>query len=335
LKKAIKLGIGFTGSPYSASQIAELAKLAERSRFYSIWIAEDYFLRDSITLLSTVASATKEIKLSSGIINPFTRHPALIAQTAATLDELSKGRYTLGLGSGELKLIASMGRKVDHPLGSMRESVDIIRSLLSGKETSFEGKYFAISKARLGINPYISRTDDDKFGRYASKVRIYLAAIGPKMLDLAAKIGDGVLLTAGITTETARQSILNLKKARAESNGVRTAFSTAGYIVTCLDKPSSLVKLFVADMANSWPQNFIESGVIEKHVDELRHEYIKRGIRGATSLVTDDMIRAVVACGRRYEVEEKIFNYWRSGLAQPILIPMDTRARDLIVSLGN
>jgi 5,10-methylenetetrahydromethanopterin reductase len=332
LKQNAKVGIGFTGSPYSAIQIADLAKMVEKSGFGSIWIAEDYYLRDSITLLSCAMVATEEINVGSGIINPFTRHPALIAQTAATLNELSRGRFILGLGSGELKLIATMGKHVDHPLRAITESVEIIRSLLKGNRLDFQGSDFKVSQAKLGSNPYISESEGDDFGQRIHETKIYLAAIGPEMLDLSARIGDGVLLTAGVSCETTRRSVSILRKVRAEHSD---PFTLAGYVGVCLGEPSIAVKTFVADLANIWPQNFIDAGIETKDIGSLKDAYEKRGLEGAASHVTEEMIRAVIALGTVSEIEERISDYEKAGMENPILIPMGMPAKDLIGKLAS
>lgn len=304
--------------------------MAEESGFDSIWIAEDYYLRDSITLLSCAAYATEKIKLGSGIINPFSRHPALIAQTAATLSELSKGRFTLGLGSGEQKILGTMGIQVDHPLRSMRESIGIIRTLLEGKQVDFQGSDFRVSQVKLGSNPYISRSREDEFGKKIYETKIYLAAIGPRMLNLSAKIADGVLLSAGASCETARQSIAKVRGARAKYSTEGRPFISAGYVGVCLSEPSIGVKMFVADLANIWPQNFLEAAVDPKQISELQEDYARKGLEGAVQRVTQEMIRAVVAIGSVSEVEEKVSEYVSAGVEQPILIPIGTSAKDLI-----
>jgi 5,10-methylenetetrahydromethanopterin reductase len=334
LPRKNRIGIGFTGSPYTATQVADLARSAEKSGFDSLWIAEDYYLRDSITLLSCAAYATSSIELGAGVVNPFTRHPALIAQTAATLDELSKGRFSLGLGTGDPESIGFMLGKIRRPLRSMRESVQIVRVLLKGKRANFQGSDFRLTNAKLGANPYILQSADDDFGKNELDIKIYLAATGPKMLDLAAKIGDGVLLSAGTSFKTASESISILNRSKPNSKRARR-FSIAGYLAVCLGKPTVHVKKFVADLVSVWPQNFILSGINQKQVEELRTLYWRKGERTAASLLTKEMIEASVACGSASEIEKKISDYRKAGIEQLILVPLGTRAKDLIMTFAS
>ena len=191
----MKMGIAFSGVPFAINTVAELVKRAENKGFSTAWFAEDYFLRDAITAMSFTAALTKRIKLGTGIINPYTRHPILIAETIATLSEAAGGRIFLSLGTGVGPLIEQMGIKFRKPLTTIREAVEIIRNALTGNPVTFEGEVFNIRDVRLGYNPYLSQLGEFKLKR--GNIPIYIAAIGPKMLQLAGKIGDGVLLTAG------------------------------------------------------------------------------------------------------------------------------------------
>ncbi len=304
--------------------------MAEKFSFSSIWIAEDYFLRDSVTLLSCAAYATEEIRLGSGVINPFTRHPALIAQTGATLNELSRGRFALGLGSGSPEMLAAMGTQIDHPLRSMRECVEIIRLLARGEPVDFHGSDFRIKQAKLGSIPYYSEDGGD-FAKGIRHTKIYLAAVGPKMLELCARIADGVLLTAGISCDTVGKSISILKKARSEYTN---SFDLAGYVVACLGEPSIAAKKFVADQAIVWPSTFVDAGIKADEIQDFQSLYRRKGLEAAIPQLTDEMIRTIVAFGTVSEIEEKILDCERAGIETPVLIPMGTPAKGLISRIG-
>lgn len=158
----MRLGIGFTGAPFSVMEIVNYAKLAEKTGIDSIWIAEDYFLRDAISIISSAATSTQKIKLATGVINPYTRNPILIAQTMATLDEISNGRTILALGTGVPFIIENMGIKFEKPLTMIRESVRIIRMLFKTEKVNYQGKVLKVKDIEFGKNPYfelLSRLD--------------------------------------------------------------------------------------------------------------------------------------------------------------------------------
>ena len=325
------LGIGFTGTPYSVREIVELAKLAEKEDFSCFWFAEDYFLRDGITNISCVAYATSRIQLSTGIVNPFTRNPVLVAETIATLNELSGGRMRLALGTGVQPLIESMGIEFRHPLAAMNDAVAIIRELLEGKVVNYSGKVFTAKEVRLAQNPYFDLVETNL---KVSSVPIYVAAIGPKMLELAGKIGDGVLFTAGFSVWDVKQAIPKVKDG-ARSSGRSEAVKVGTYIVSSLGEASREIKGFLAfDVAYSRPENVIAAGIPEQKVTKIHEAVMKKGLAEASELVSDDIIDQFAACGTRGEIQAKVEEFRKAGVSEPILLPLGTDAAELIRSVS-
>src|SRR5262249_38604424 len=147
----------------------------------SLWSGENWG-RDNVTLLSYVAAHTDRIGVGTSIMNVFSRSPALIAQTAATLDELSGGRASIGLGtSGALVIEQWHGVPYRKPLQRTREYIEIIRLALSGERVNYDGEIFHLQRFRLGFNP--PRTN----------IPIYVAALGPKNVELTGELADGWL----------------------------------------------------------------------------------------------------------------------------------------------
>jgi 5,10-methylenetetrahydromethanopterin reductase len=326
------LGIGFTGAPYSAREIAELAKLAEKQGYSSFWCAEDYYLRDAITNISCASFATSKIEICSGIVNPYTRNPVLVAETIATLNELSGGRIRLALGTGVKPLVENMGIEFTHPLAAIEEAVTIIRSLLEGKEVNFSGQIFKAKGVKLGTNPYFELVPSLL---KVTPVPIYIAAIGPKMLELAGRIGDGVLFTAGF-------SVWNVKKAipivmqGIEASGRSTGSAKIGtYLVSSLGEASMQVKGFLAfDVAYSRPEAVIASGIPEKEVQTIHDAVMKSGLPEASKLVSKNIVEGFAACGTKREIQAKLEEYRKAGVTEPILLPMGTDAAELIRSIS-
>ena len=326
------LGIGFTGAPYGIRNIVKFARGAERRGFSSFWFAEDYYLRDAISNVSCVAYSTENIRVSTGIINPFTRHPVLIAETMATLDELSDGRANLALGTGVLPLIKRMGISVHHPALAMREAVFVIRSLLEGKKLNFTGEVFSTEDVVLGDNPYLQSSDG--FPRL-SNIPIYLAAIGPKMLALAGEVADGVLLTVGLGPENVERSLREIEKGAAKADRSAKELDTAGYVLTCLGSPGRSIKRFSAfRLAHASSEDLTVVGVPERIVNEVREAYMKNGIDSASLLVTDKTASYFAAFGTKEQIEGRIEEFRKSGLTHPILMPRDTNPLELMNSLA-
>ena len=162
-------------------EFVELARLAESLQFDQIWVSNDLFFRSAPVLLAAAAGATREIVLGTCILNPYSVHPAEIAMIAATLQELSAGRFLLGLAAGADDFLAWAGIARDAPLARTREAVIAIRALCSG-----------VSPADVpGSGPGWLR--DARLRIPAATTPIYLGAMSPRMLALIGEIADGGL----------------------------------------------------------------------------------------------------------------------------------------------
>src|SRR5207245_2861000 len=134
MKKGNRIGLSYVIGlgPNSAKEMVGSAVLAEKNDFDSVFVPEHYYDRESPSVLGAITHVTSKIRIGTGVINPFTRYPSLIAMTATTLDELSGGRFYLGLGSGGVIGSLSHGipneftnQEFNHPLGHLREAVII------------------------------------------------------------------------------------------------------------------------------------------------------------------------------------------------------------------
>ena len=328
----VTIGIGFTGTPFNARQIASFAKKAEERGVSSFWIAEDYFLRDAVTLSSCAAFATNNIRICTGVLTPFTRNPVLLAQTSATLNELSKGRIGLVIGTGERSLIESMGVNYRSPIASMTESIKMIRTLLNGEELTHSGRVFSASKARIGCNPYL---DPPKENFIPSPVKIHLAAIGPKMLELSAQLADGVLLTAGLSARKVADSQAIVSESLKREANRPDDFEIAGYILCCYGKPSRRLRRFVADAVNIWPDNFLAAGISESSIEAISSAFENGNADAAHDLVNDNLVNSVAATGSKRDIERKVEEFVKAGLSHPVLFPFETDVEPILDLIGD
>jgi F420-dependent oxidoreductase-like protein len=181
----MKLGLNL---PYEGSlafpEAVELAQRAEALGFESVWMPEAYGT-DAISILGALAARTERIQLGTGIVNVFSRTPALLAQTAATLDLISGGRFNLGLGtSGHQVVTGWHGMAFDQPLVRMRETITIVRQVLRRDRLLFEGEVFHLDKGLKLLARPIRET-----------VPIYLATLTPGGLRLTGELADGWIPT--------------------------------------------------------------------------------------------------------------------------------------------
>jgi 5,10-methylenetetrahydromethanopterin reductase len=152
-----------------------LARAAEAAGFDQFWVSNDLFLRSVPVILAAIAQATERIEIGTCVVNPYTMHPAEIAMLAATLDELSGGRFNLGIAAGGSELLKWVNIAHTHSLAETRRAIIQIRAMFAG--TLAEG-WTAEAYMRFPV---------------ARPVPIYLGAMGPQMLRLAGAVADGVL----------------------------------------------------------------------------------------------------------------------------------------------
>ena len=163
----------------SIEDIVEMSTRAEREGYEFVWLPETWG-RDAVTVLATVAERTDEIGIGTSIMNVYSRSPALIGQTAATLQEASDGRFRLGLGaSGPILMEGWHGVEYGNPLRRTRETIDVVRQVLTGETVQYDGEYFQLAGFRLRQGPPEEAPPIDAGG------------MGPKSVELAGRFGDG------------------------------------------------------------------------------------------------------------------------------------------------
>ncbi|GMQ84514.1 MAG: LLM class F420-dependent oxidoreductase [Acidimicrobiia bacterium] len=189
MRLGINLGYWGTAVAEDSSIITEVEKLG----YDSVWTAEAYGA-DALTPLAFLAARTETIKLGAGIMQMPARSPAMTAMTAATIDQMSNGRFLLGLGvSGPQVVEGWHGRPYGKPLGLTREYVTIVRKALARDEpVTFDGEHYQIpyrGEGATGLGKPLKLMLKPK----NPQLPIYLAAIGPKNVRLTAEIADGWL----------------------------------------------------------------------------------------------------------------------------------------------
>lgn len=157
------------------------AKEAEKLGYESVWVTQLPDARDAALVLSAYAAATQWVRLGTGVLPIYTRHPTAMAQMAASLDEMSAGRFILGIGvSHKVTVDAMWGMKLEHPVEAMREYVSIVRASLADGSASVDGKFFTAHWSYSAPR--------------RSSMPIMISALSPRMLELAGEIADGVVL---------------------------------------------------------------------------------------------------------------------------------------------
>jgi coenzyme F420-dependent oxidoreductase len=159
--------------------LVEQAVLAEELGYDDVWLPESWG-RDAVTVLANIARDTEEVGIGTSIVNTYSRSPALLGQTAATLQEASDGRFRLGLGpSGPLVIENWHGMEFRNPLKQTRETVEIVKQVLTGEVVDYDGEHFDLEGFRLRCDPPDPAPAVDA------------AALGPKAVELTGRFADG------------------------------------------------------------------------------------------------------------------------------------------------
>lgn len=219
----VKFGIEIPAKP--ASEIVRLAVLGEKVGFDTVWWTDHFsggppteIMPELFTVMAIMGYETKRVGVGSAVTDIRRRHPATVAQTAATLDGMSGGRTILGLGAGEATNLSPMGISAKNMYGRLYEGIKVIRMLWEADHlhpANFHGEFYTLKDAFLQVKP-------------AQKPGppIYVAAYGPKMLELAGELGDGWIPFAH-TPDTFDWGLNLLKKSLANNGRRLEGYSVA------------------------------------------------------------------------------------------------------------
>jgi len=178
---------------------------------------------DSLAVAAAVAVQTKEVLIATSVVDTVRRHPVMLAQTALTIDHLSKGRFILGLGAGEMENCTPYGFDFDKPVGRFEEALKVIRLMWESQgPVDFEGKFYHLHHARLDTEPF-----DGRFPR------IWIGCSGPRMLSIAGREADGWWPVGSFSVEGYAGMLAQLREA-AERAGRDPASITILGFMTCL-----------------------------------------------------------------------------------------------------
>jgi 5,10-methylenetetrahydromethanopterin reductase len=312
-----RLGIVLYHGIDSGEELRRYGELAENAGFDSLWVTERYFHEETFSLLGYLAAATNTIKLGLGVTNPYTRNPALLAMSTATLDRISGGRFSLGLGRSERGVIQGrMGMRYGDPFQVMESVVSTLRRLMAGEAlTTTEGPS-PLTNVRLAIAPS------------QAEPPIYLAAIGPKALRLAGAIADGVLLNAYTPVDYVKYAAEEVRKAATEAGRDPDSVDIACMLIMRqTDEPERLwpdlkrriVRLLEEPRVG---EILLEKGGFDPSILEPLRASVQQD-RGASAvdLISDEMVDAFYLVGSEEHCKKRVAAYRDAGVDSPLLLP--------------
>lgn len=316
-----RTGLLFLGAPAVPEMVA-LAQRAERAGYDSVWVAETRLTRDAVAPVAAIALGTERLKVGTGIVNVYTRNPVLLALTFATLDELAPGRIVMGLGAGSPRVLAPQGVEFARPLTRLREYCEVIPRLIAGEEVTYHGAVVKLEGAR--IEDVLAR--DGGAGR-RTPIPLFLAATGPRAVEYAGEVADGVLLNVCLPPAYAaeRRDRMLTAARRAGRTGGPAEVAMCVVVSPHADARTGRdgARRFVAVYLSLFPNVARETGLDEDFVEHLRAVFSEGGVDAAAPLVGDDVVNLLTAAGTVEDCRRRLDEYRAAGVELPVLAPVD------------
>ena len=302
----------------SAADLREYGSIADDLGYDSLWVTERYLHEETSSMLGFLAAATSRVKLGVGVVNPFTRHPALLAMMAATLDRISGGRFILGMGRSDSFIIEErLGMSYSRSRTRLEEALKIVREFLkrvlhlpSGHEYSNQ------PKVSLEMRPVQER------------LPIYMAAIGPKALKTAGALADGVLLNAYVSPGYVRYAVNLVREGAVQAGRDPGSVRIACMLVMRMTPhpeevkaglKQRLVRLYSEELVG---EILLETAGFDPGVaDRIRRLSDEGDVDGSVGLVTDEMVDSCYVIGPPEQSRERLEEYVRAGVEEPLLLP--------------
>ena len=292
------------GSLLTINQVIDCSKKLNRVKSDVIWIPETWGMED-FSMLSLISQKNNTAKIGSSIINIYSRSPSQIAMGAVTVDTISNGRLILGLGSSSKPIVEQFhGEKFVKPVQRMKEYVEIIRLILSGKKINYSGDIFSLENFSLLVKPP------------RDNIPIYLAAINQKMVNLAWEIGDGVIFYLRPKTEIKSTLEIMQKQKKIDSTL---------QIITCIHNDSEKAierakktLAFYISVGGIYREFLADNGY-KKDTKNIHDEYQKTGLKNNFTLVSDKMVKDLCICGNVNECQQQLKQFQETGIDLPII----------------
>jgi 5,10-methylenetetrahydromethanopterin reductase len=303
----MEFGVGlFPTEPLQ--KMIHLAKLSEELGFSHVWIGDSHLIwREAYVNMAAAALNTDKVKLGTGVTNPLTRHPSVVASAYATLEELAPGRFVIGIGLGDSS-VETMGMK-PAKLGYFEQTIRQMRALLGGEEIQLEtGKIHLKHPSK-------------------NKIPIYIAASGPKMLELSGRIADGIIVLVGVADEYLRQA---KEKIEAGANAAGRKLNDIHLVlwVPCAVSDTApakdAVKAHVARVV-AHPQPYVLDAKEQEVLEEIRktYDYYHHMDQEANhaEVIPDWLVDKFAIAGTVAECRAQVDRLKKSGIQQIAIIP--------------
>jgi probable F420-dependent oxidoreductase len=313
----MRVGLGIPPIGLPITLCMDVVHQAEERGFDSIWVGEAWGTETG-TLASALLARSRRIHVGTGIMSLYLRPPTLTAMQAATLDIVAPGRVRLGIGVSTRNINSFHGIPWDFPVSRTREYVHIIRRVLNGERVTYDGRFYKPQGFQLSMEP-------------PKHLPIYLAAVNPRMLQLAGEIADGVHL-AWLPASQAPHSVAEIAKGAAKAGRSLSDITIGAYIHTAVTKEPELTMhqlrrvLVGYCQANTYIQGFRHFGYGDI-LDEVHARWRAKDRAGAEAAIPDSMVNDLYVFGAPDECRAHIDRFMQAGIQVPVVaVPPSSRA---------
>ncbi len=283
----------------SVDALVEQAQLGEELGYDTAWLPETWG-RDAVTTLTCIAKETTEIDIGTSIMPVYSRSPALIGQSAATLQEVSDGRFRLGLGpSGPIVIENWHGVEFGNPLRRTRETVEIVKAVLSGDPVEYDGEYFDLGGFKLRCDPPNPAPP------------VETAGMGPKAVELAGRFADGwhALL---LTPEGLRDRLDDFERGSElgdrDRSEQRVSLSLTCCVLDDAEEAKRLIRqhvgFYIGGMGTFYRDNLARQGY-ESTATEIHDLWQEGEKEAALAALPDDLLEELAVWGTPETARER------------------------------
>jgi F420-dependent oxidoreductase-like protein len=332
------LMLGYFGAGTTAGEQLALAREAERLGYDSAWVAEAYG-SDAATVLAWLAAQTGRIGLGSGVFQMPARSPAMTAMTAATLDQLSGGRFRLGLGlTGPQVAEGWHGQRFGRPLARTRDYLSVVRLALERRRVAYQGETLELPLPD-GPGKALKLT----IGPAQPRLPIYLAAMGPRNLELAGELADGWLgfLFVPEHAATFREHLAaGAARAGRDLDGFDVAPVVQAHVAddpaAARDAMRPFLALYIGGMGSRERNFYTEQATrygFERAARTVQDHYLAGDRARAMAALPDELIDTVTLCGPPDRVRDRLAAHRDAGVGTLIAAPTARTHEDRLAQL--
>ncbi len=312
------IGVTLHTGDLGIDDILGYAREAESLGYDGFWLTEESG-KEAFSVLALLARATTRIQLATGILSFYTRTPTLLAMGASTIYRLSGGRFALGLGQGGVGFMErGHGIKTERPLARARETVEIVRGLLTSRRFSYEGQWFRPRDFHLREGPV------------DGPVPIYLSALNPKMVGVAARVADGFIANWLTEESLAEYRDIIQRDATAAGRDPKSV-KVLTLLMTCVDPADEAAMTAMRQglafyFASEHYHHIAEISGFGHEAKEIKAVWDRGDFTGASRMVTDAMCEKLSLTGSPAGCRKRLHWMLEAGV-YPIIYPLPRHGR--------